>query len=139
MVDISQIRSTMPFLRLRSGRYHCLRGAVTPASGSRRSVRRRRSTDIEGPDHAPEGWERAAAGGRSIRRSPDPGVVDHRVETAQVIDLLGDLARPPRSGEVAGDDLDGLRQLSARVPAARCGPAVQDHLMALLDKESPRH
>ena len=46
--------------------------SVTPASGSRRSVRRRRSTRPGASYRAPAGWEPAAAGGRSTRRSPAP-------------------------------------------------------------------
>jgi hypothetical protein len=37
-----------------------LRLAVTPASGSRRSVRRWRSTDPEGQCRAPAGWDALA-------------------------------------------------------------------------------
>jgi hypothetical protein len=48
--------------------------------------------------------------------------MDHGVESAQAIDLLGDLTRPPHCGEVAGDDIEGLCQLTARVPAARPSP-----------------
>jgi hypothetical protein len=64
----------------------------------------------------------------------DPSVVDHGIEAAQAIDLLGDLTRAPHGGEVAGDHLQGLRKLVVRVPTARCAPAVQDHLVTLLDK-----
>jgi hypothetical protein len=69
----------------------------------------------------------------------DPGIVDHGIEATQAIDLLGKFARAPHGGEVAGHDLQGLRQLSARVRTARRAPAVQDHLVALLNKQSPRH
>src|SRR5580700_10445714 len=69
----------------------------------------------------------------------NPRIMDHRVEATQAIDLLGDVAHPPHGGEVAGDDVESLSQLTARFPAACCCSTVENHFVALLDKQPARH
>ena len=69
----------------------------------------------------------------------DPSVVDHRIEAAEAIDFIGHLARSAHACEVASNDRKCLRQLPAPVFAARGVPAMQNHLMALIDEKLPCH
>jgi hypothetical protein len=69
----------------------------------------------------------------------DAGVVDHRIEAAQRIDLVGDAPGLLNHGHVSKDRVRGARSCVQGGLGACAIAAMQDHLVTLLDQNRGRH
>ena len=69
----------------------------------------------------------------------DPGIVDHGVEAAEPVDLIGDARHARKGRKVAGNSGPCAWRLGQGVARAGLVSPVQDNLVTLLDQELPRH
>ena len=69
----------------------------------------------------------------------DPGVMDDGVETAELVDLVGDGFRLRDARQVANDDVLRASDLLTGLVRARGAPGVQHDLVPLLDQKLGGH
>jgi hypothetical protein len=69
----------------------------------------------------------------------DACVVDDRIKTTEVVDLVGNGPRPADGREISRDDSLGAGCRRKSVATSTVIPSVQQDVMALLDQEPGRH